>query len=107
MKNTTDQKNDRKEIFGWVMYDWANHAYFTLVLGVLVGELLTGLAQTSVGENGPVIVFCGFTLVSAKSVYSYAVGASVLLQVVFLPVLGAIADYTHLKKFFLAVFCYL
>jgi len=89
------------------MYDWANHAYFTLVLGVLVGEFLTSLAQTSVGENGPVITLGGFTLVSAKSVYSYAVGASVLLQVVFLPVLGAIADYTHLKKFFLAVFCYL
>jgi UMF1 family MFS transporter len=30
-----------------------------------------------------------------------------LLQVFFLPTLGAIADYTHLKKTFLAVFCYL
>jgi UMF1 family MFS transporter len=46
-------------------------------------------------------------LVTAKSLYSYSVGASVLFQVVFLPTLGAIADYTHLKKTFLAVFCYL
>lgn len=100
-------RNDRKEIFGWIVYDWANHAFFTLVLGVLVGKFITGLAQKSVGENGPVIILGGTVLVTAMSLYSYAVAASVLLQVIFLPILGAIADYTHLKKFFLAVFCYL
>jgi UMF1 family MFS transporter len=101
------QKNNPKEIFGWVMYDWANHAFFTLVLGVLVGEYITSLAQRSVGENGAVITLGGYVLVTAKSLFSYSVGASVFLQVFFLPVLGAIADYTHLKKTFLAVFCYL
>jgi UMF1 family MFS transporter len=107
MTDTTDQKNDRREIFGWLMYDWANHAFFTLVLGVLVGEFITDLAQKAVGENGPVITVGGLVLVTAKSLYSYSISASVLLQVVFLPTLGAIADYTHLKKTFLAVFCYL
>src|SRR5438874_2091183 len=100
-------KNDRKEIFGWITYDWGNHAFFTLVLGVLIGEYITSLAQSSVGENGPVIQIAGYTLVTAKSLFSYSVSASVFLQVFFLPVLGAIADYTHLKKTFLAVFCYL
>jgi UMF1 family MFS transporter len=103
----SDIKNDRREILGWIAYDWANHAFFTLVLGVLVGEYLTGLTQSAVGENGSVISLGGRDLITAKSLYSYAVGASVLLQVVFLPILGAIADYTHLKKTFLAVFCYL
>src|SRR6476660_2036375 len=107
MKKTTDQKNDRKEIFGWLMYDWANHAFFTLVLGVLVGEYVTSLAQRSVGENGAIIAVGGHVLVSAKSLFSYSVGASVFLQIFFLPVLGAIADYTHLKKTFLAIFCYI
>ena len=100
-------KNDRKEIFGWLSYDWANHAFFTLFLGVLIAEYLTSLAQKAVGENGAVITLMGYELVTAKSMYSYAVGLSVFLQVFFLPVLGAIADYTHLKKTFLAVFCYL
>ena len=100
-------KNSRSEIFGWIAYDWENHAFFTLVLGVLVGEYLTGLTQAAVGENGPVFSLFGQDLVTAKSLYSYAVGSSVLLQVVFLPILGAIADYTHLKKTFLAIFCYL
>lgn len=101
------QKNNKREIFGWLMYDWANHAFFTLVLGVLVGEYVTSLAQRSVGENGAVITLGGHVLVTAKSLFSYSVGASVFLQIFFLPSLGAIADYTHLKKTFLAAFCYL
>ncbi|CAN5497058.1 MFS transporter [soil metagenome] len=100
-------KNDRREIFGWLMYDWANHAFFTLVLGVLVGEYITTLAQNAVGDNGAIITIGGHVLVTAKSLFSYSVGASVFLQVFFLPVLGAIADYTHLKKTFLGVFCYI
>ena len=100
-------KNQALEIFGWVVYDWASHSYWTLILGVLVGEYLTSLAQTAVGENGSVLTIGGHELVTAKSLYSYCVSLSVLLQVFFLPTLGAIADYTHLKKTFLAVFCYL
>src|SRR5205085_9906056 len=100
-------KNNPKEIFGWAMYDWADHAFFTLVLGVLIADYITGVAQSAVGENGPVITIGGHTLVTAKSLYSYAVSASVGLQVVFLPFLGAVADYTHLKKTLLGVFCYI
>jgi MFS transporter, UMF1 family len=107
MKAFTTQKNNGREIFGWIAYDWANHSFFTLVLGVLVGEYLTGLAQKTVGDNGAIFSLAGYDLVTAKSLYSYAVGLSVFLQVFFLPVLGAIADYTHLKKTFLAFFCYL
>ena len=90
-----------------MVYDWGNHAFFTLVLGVLIGDFITSLAQSTVGENGAIITLGGYDLVTAKSVYSYSVSVSVLLQVFFLPVLGAIADYTHLKKTLLAVFCYL
>ena len=107
MDSTIPAKNNRKEIFGWIMYDWANHAFFTLVLGVLIGEYITSLAQKAVGENGAVISFAGHDLVTAKSLFSYSVALSVFLQIFFLPVLGAIADYTHLKKTFLGFFCYL
>ena len=107
MESKSLAKNDRREIFGWIMYDWANHAFFTLFLGVLIGEYITSLAQKIVGENGAVISFGGYDLVTAKSLFSYSIGASVFLQIFFLPVMGAIADYTHLKKTFLAIFCYL
>lgn len=107
MENTKLPKNDRKEVFGWLMYDWANSVFFTTVLGVLIGEYITSLAQKAVGENGVVIALGGYNLVTAKSVFSYSVGLSVFLQIFFLPVMGAIADYTHLKKTFMAFFCYL
>ena len=107
MENTKLPKNDGKEVFGWLMYDWANSVFFTTVLGVLIGEYITSLAQKAVGENGVVIALGGYNLVTAKSVVSYSVGLSVFLQIFFLPVMGAIADYTHLKKTFMAFFCYL
>ncbi len=107
MDLTTPRKDDRKEIFGWVMYDFANHAFFAVVLGVLVGSYLTELAQQAVGENGVIISLAGYDLVTAKSMFSYSVGLSVFLQIFVLPIMGAIADYTHLKKAFMAVFCYL
>ena len=89
------------------MYDWANHAFFTLVLGVLIADYITSTAQAAVGENGPIVVFGGYVLVTAKSLYSYSVSVSVILQVLLLPFLGAVADYTHLKKPLLGIFCYL
>jgi MFS transporter, UMF1 family len=103
MRNNTI---DRGEIFGWMMYDWANSAYITTVVTVLIGPYLTALAQQSVGENGTVFGLGPFGAVTAKSFFPYCVSASVLLQVFLLPVLGAIADYSHLKKRLMAVFCY-
>ena len=48
-------KNDRREIFGWVMYDWANSAFSTTVVTALLRPYLTALAQAAVGENGTVL----------------------------------------------------
>ena len=101
------KKNDRREIFGWLVYDWSNSVFFTTVVGVLIGQYITTLAQQAVGENGVVLSFGGYNLVTAKSLFPYSVGLSVFLQIFFLPVMGAIADYTHLKKTFMAFFCYL
>lgn len=100
------QKNDRKEIFGWITYDWANSVFSTTVVGVLIGDYITTLAQKAVGENGVVIHLGGIDLVTAKSLFAYTVGLSVFLQIFFLPLLGAIADYTRLKKTFMATFCF-
>ena len=98
-------KNDRKEIFGWMMYDWANSAFFTTVVGVLIGPYLLALAQKAVGEDGIILDLFLFK-VTPKGLPAFCTALSVVSMVVFLPVLGAIADYTHLKKAMMAVFCY-
>jgi UMF1 family MFS transporter len=97
--------NDGREIAGWVMYDWANSAFQTTVVTVLFGPYLTALAQAAIGENGTAFTV-GPVAVTAKSLFPYCVSLSVFLQVFLLPVLGAIADYTSLKKRLMAIFCY-
>jgi len=105
--SATSSKNDRREIFGWKMYDWANSAFSTTVAGALFGPYLTRLAQTAVGENGVVLNLGALGEVTAKSLPTLCVSISVGLQVFMLPILGALGDYSNLKKRLMAVFCFL
>lgn len=100
-------KNDRKEIFGWLMYDWANSAFYTTVISVLLAPYLTALAQADVGERGVVLSLWLFGDITAEALVPAALGVSIAVQVFLLPILGSIADYTHLKKPMMAFFCYL
>ncbi len=90
-----------------MVYDWANSAFPTVVVSTLLGPYLTGLAQGAVGENGRVLGLGPVVAVTAKSFFPFCVALSVLLQVFLLPVLGAIADYSQMKKRLMAGFCYL
>ncbi|HYY57471.1 MAG TPA: MFS transporter, partial [Pyrinomonadaceae bacterium] len=100
------EKNDRREVTGWMMYDWANSAFYTTVVGALFGPYLTSLAQAAVGENGTVLNLGFMGAVTAKSLSTFSVSVAVFSQVFILPILGAIADYSHLKKRLMAMFCY-
>lgn len=100
-------KNDPREIFGWKMYDWANSAFYTTVVGALFSPYLTRLAQSAVGENGVVLDLGVLGAVTAKSLPSLCVSISVGAQVFLLPVLGALGDYSNLKKRLMALFCYI
>jgi UMF1 family MFS transporter len=88
----------RPEVFGWMMYAWAFHGFVTTVATVLFGPYLTDLAQQAVGENGRVFALSLLGTVTAKSFFFLCVSLSVLLQLFLLPLLGAIADYSHAKK---------
>jgi UMF1 family MFS transporter len=99
-------KNDRKEVFGWIMYDWANSAFYTTVVSVLVGPYLTALAQADVGRGGIVLGLGPFGSITSDNLFPATLGFSVFVQVFLLPMLGSIADYTNLKKRLMAAFCY-
>ena len=101
------KKNDRREIFGWLTYDWANSAFYTTVVSVLLGPYLTSLAQAHVGENGVIYDFGSLGALTAKNLFSLSITVSVFCQILFLPALGAIADYSNLRKRLMAFFCYL
>ncbi len=94
--------NDRREIFGWAMYDWANSAFSTTVGTVFLGPYIASLAAASAGADG-MARFFGIP-VAPDSFLPYCISFSVGLQVLFLPILGAIADYSHLRKQMMQLF---
>ena len=96
--------NDRREIFGWAMYDWANSAFSTTVGTVFLGPYVASLARTAAEAAGTSTVsFLGIP-VAPDSFLPYCISFSVGMQVLFLPILGAVADYSHLRKQMMQVF---
>src|SRR6267143_1981553 len=102
----TGDKNNPREVFGWKMYDWANSAFYTTVVGALFSPYITRLAQGAVGKGGTVMNLGILGSVTAESFPTLCVSISVGVQVLFLPILGALGDYSNLKKRLMAVFCY-
>lgn len=98
-------QSTRKERFGWYFYDWANSAFSSTVITVFLGPYLTTVAQNAAAGESTIDVL-GFN-VHYGSFFPYALSASVVLQVLFLPLLGAIADYTRRKKLLLGIFAYI
>ena len=94
------EKNNRKTIFGWCMYDWANSAYVTTVAVALLPAYFAG---EIVGSGGVII---GGTIYSATTLWGFIVGLAAFLCFISSPVLGAISDFTTAKKKFLIVFAY-
>ena len=49
---TRPMVDDRREIRGWAMYDWANSAFSTTVGTVFLGPYVTELARAAAGPDG-------------------------------------------------------
>jgi MFS transporter, UMF1 family len=96
--------NDKRETRGWAMYDWANSAFSTTVGTVFLGPYVATLARAAAERAGTSTVpFAGIP-VAPDSFLPYCISFSVGLQVLFLPILGAIADYSHLRKQLMQLF---
>lgn len=85
----------------WYFYDWANSAFATTTVALFLGPYLTSMAKSVADASGYVHPL-GIP-VDARSFWSYMVSLSVILQVLVLPVVGAIADYGRRKREALAV----
>lgn len=96
--------NDKKEIFGWAMYDWANSAFSTTVGTVFLAPYVASLARAAAEKAGTdTVPFFGIP-VAPDSFLPYCISFSVGMQVLFLPILGAIADYSHRRKQMMQLF---
>jgi len=94
--------NDKREIYGWAMFDWAISAFSTTVITVFLGPYLSSITKAAADANG--LVYLLGVPIRYDSYFTYLISASVLLQVTFLPILGALADYSHLRKRLMRIF---
>ena len=86
----------RRAVSGFTLYDVANSAFITTVVTAVGGPFLTALAEAAADDEGR-LGLLGLNP-RAGALFAYAVSLSVLLQVVALPLLGALADRPETKR---------
>ncbi len=82
----------KKNILGWISYDFANSSFTTVIVTVVYSVYFKSVV---VGKEG-----------IGDSLWGLSVSLSMLIVALISPILGAIADQTRSKKKFLFVFCY-
>ena len=87
-------KGYTKQAKSWAMYDWANSAFYVVIITALYPVYFSKVAGVDLPGNQPTVY------------WGYATSISMLISVCIIPVLGAIADYSAAKKKFL-FFCML
>ncbi len=87
--------SNKKERIGWYMFDWAISAFSATVITVFLGPYLSTIAENA-AVNGK-ISFLGLWI-NPNSYFGYVISASVLFQVLLLPLLGAYSDRSNRKK---------
>ncbi|HEX2298831.1 MAG TPA: MFS transporter, partial [Pseudonocardiaceae bacterium] len=111
-----DQAARRREQWGWCWYDWANSVFPTSVITVFLSLYLTSVAENDAKASGQpcpegnALVQCDVSVLGvpfpAGSLWGYLLALSTALQVVVLPLTGAIADRTQNKRRMLALFAF-
>ncbi|MFL1431185.1 MULTISPECIES: MFS transporter [unclassified Nocardiopsis] len=98
-----DPAQRRREQRGWYLYDWANSVFITSVVTVLIGPYLSGLACSSVGADtsqaclDPSLSLGLFGL-HPNALYPALTTAAILIQILLLPMFGALLDHSQYKK---------
>ncbi len=100
---------NKKAVFGWTMYDWANSVYALAITTAIFPTYYSAIAKSPeimvrMDENMSMVSFLGLEIPSV-SLYSYALSFSYFLIVFLSPILGAMADYSGSKKKFMLGFC--
>jgi UMF1 family MFS transporter len=98
---TAETAARRRAVSGFTLYDVANSAFVTTVVTAVGGPFLTALAEAAADERGRISLL-GLEP-RAASLFAYAVSLSVILQVLMLPLLGALADRPAAKRRLLVV----
>jgi UMF1 family MFS transporter len=97
-------KDNKKTIWAWCMFDWANQSYNMVITSTIFPAYY--VAVTSNAKNGDMVSFFGFRFVNTV-LSNFVLGLSYLAVVLMLPILTSIADYKGNKRAYLQFFTWL
>lgn len=83
---------NKKTVYAWAMYDWANSAFATVILATVLPIFYKDVAGINLPGN------------LATSYWGYTQTIAMIIIAVISPILGAAADYSDTKKSFLKFF---
>lgn len=89
----TEEKQYRKVINAWSMYDWANSAFATTIMAAMFPPFYRSL-----------VIEAGGSEADATSHWAFTTSIALLVIALLAPVLGAISDHTGGKKRFVTFF---
>lgn len=92
-KPRLDEREYRKRIQAWVLYDWANSAFVTTILAALLPPYYSAVAAATLPSDA-----------TATAYWSLTLSISTFIIAILSPILGTISDIKRGKKVFLAVF---
>lgn len=92
-RQQSDESGYQRRINAWAMYDWANSAFATTI----IGGLLPVYYSTVAGSNLP-------SEATATAYWSLTISLSLFILAILSPILGTVSDVMRSKKRFLAIF---
>ena len=90
-----NEKEHKRIINAWAMYDWANSAFATTIMAAVLPVFYANVAGSVLPGN------------QATVYWGYTTSIALLIVAVLSPVLGAMADFRGQKKRYLTVFALL
>lgn len=92
LENSMDDKQYKKIINAWSMYDWANSAFATTIMAAVLPIYYSAIAQPEL------------TATQTTAYWGYTNSIALLLIAIISPILGATADFKGHKKRYLTIF---
>ena len=86
------EKQRRKIILSWCLYDWANSAFASTIMAAVLPVFYSSVAGANLNKT------------TASSYWGYTNTLAMLVVAFSAPLLGALADHRGIKKRFLALF---
>ena len=97
------QKNDKRLIRSWSMYDWANSAYNLVINSTVFPVYYTAITKNP--DTNHTVSFFGFEIINT-ALSNFALSIAYLLMAIGLPFISAYSDAAGKRKFFMKFFTY-